>query len=70
MIMLTRCFRKTEHLHERTLEEGAGPACMIYSNIDRAIRASGLLANIAEEDELQLARESLPSVSINAVAGK
>ena len=43
---------------------------MIYSNIDRAIRASGLLANIAEEDELQLARESLPSVSINAVAGK
>ena len=57
-----------EHLHECTLEEGARPACMLYSNIE--LRASGLIANTVEEDELQLACASLPSVSISAVAGK
>ena len=43
---------------------------MIYLNIDRATCVRTYIANIAEEDELQLACASFPSVSISAVAGK
>ena len=59
-----------EHLHERTLEEEVSPTCMLIL-ILLELRASGLIANIAEEDQLQLACVSLAQRQhISAVAGK